>query len=366
MKLSIRKSIVSVLLVALLFGAAVMWGPLLFHWAEERYSADTTQGPAEAEQQRSLVVSGYVDAPQGVAFLYPLESGRVAAVLVKENQSVKAGDVLLRLDEEAARWRVEQARAALQAAKAELAQAQLRPKQYQSKITQQKLAIEERKHQAAAARHQLEKKEDLFRKGFLSEEDEAAIQEKLRQAQAGLKAEEEKLHELQLHDPTQMLDEAQSSVTAKEAQVHLAEYALQQHSLRAPADGLVLRVTVAPGDVLGSDPTEPAVYFAAAEPPIIRLDVEQEFVSRVQVGAPVEIEDFADPQQRWTGKVIRKSSIFLPRRTLVPRRAALLEDDSRSLECLAALDDPDAPVQFGQRVRVTIHFLDAPAGKTES
>src|SRR5438309_997022 len=54
---------------------------------------------------------GFVDVEHGVTPLYPVQPGRVERVLVAEGDGVAAGAVLLRLDDRAARSRVEEARA---------------------------------------------------------------------------------------------------------------------------------------------------------------------------------------------------------------------------------------------------------------
>src|SRR5207244_314359 len=66
---------------------------------------------------QSLVCFGHVDLEQGVAALYPLLPGRVTKVEVRETEAVRAGTVLLRLDDQLARLRVKQAAANLEAAR---------------------------------------------------------------------------------------------------------------------------------------------------------------------------------------------------------------------------------------------------------
>src|SRR4051812_4256882 len=61
----------------------------------------------------AVVCFGYVDGPAGVTPLTPLVAGRVTRVEVRENEPVKAGSVLVRLDDQMARFRLRQAEASL-------------------------------------------------------------------------------------------------------------------------------------------------------------------------------------------------------------------------------------------------------------
>src|SRR5260370_39092634 len=85
-----------------------------------RPAADETTG---ARRGSRVVCLGHVDAERGVSALSPLQSGRVARVLVGEGDAVQAGGVLLRLEDGAARNCVQEAEQDLQASLAQRDQA---------------------------------------------------------------------------------------------------------------------------------------------------------------------------------------------------------------------------------------------------
>ena len=74
-----------------------------------------------------VVCFGTVDLEHGVTSLYPLQAGRVAEVLVRENQVVAEGAELLRLDDSAPRSRLAEAEAALKLSQLQLEQARQLP-----------------------------------------------------------------------------------------------------------------------------------------------------------------------------------------------------------------------------------------------
>src|SRR5437660_9465107 len=103
-------------LIVLVVGAALVSAAIRF--------GRTTAAPAAAAGQprpaathrdgEGVVCFGTVDLEHGVASLDPLQPGRVAEVLVREGQEVPKGAELLRLEDGAARLRLDEATAAVE------------------------------------------------------------------------------------------------------------------------------------------------------------------------------------------------------------------------------------------------------------
>jgi multidrug resistance efflux pump len=122
--------------------------------------------------------------------------------------------------------------------------------------------------------------------------------------------------------------------------------------LKAPRAGTVLRILVGPGDVVGGQPGQPAVLFAADGPQVIRATVEQEFVGHVHEGEPALVRDEADPTATWRGRVRRLAGWYSQRRTILHDPAQM--SDVRTLECLVVLDPGQPRLRLGQGVQVFI------------
>jgi putative ABC transport system ATP-binding protein len=302
-------------------------------------------------KSRLVVCTGYVDVEGGVLSLYPTLPGRVAEVLVRENETVQAGAVLLRLEDQAARYAVQETEAGVQAAEAQFAEAQKAPEQHESVVTQQKAALTAIEHDLVAARLLTARKEQLVKGGHLAREEADASREFVKKLQASEQAEREKLHALKLRDPVQDVARAEADVLAKKALLNKARHALRECSLKAPRDGIVLRILVHSGEVLGASPKQPAVLLCPSGPRIVRAEVEQEFASQVVVGQRADVEDDArNADFTWKGRVVRISDWYAPRRTALPD--GLPAQDARTLECLIQLDPNQPPLRIGQRVRV--------------
>lgn len=300
----------------------------------------------------AVVALGYVDLEGGVASLAPLQSGRVTDVLVHENDRVDAGAALLRLDSTQARLQVSEAKVALETAQAQLATDRQAPQRHAAKVEQQRASAEAAEQRLAAARTLLSRKQQLLKLNQISPEDLKAAEDQVRELQAAVQAETAKLHELQLHDPSQDVRRAELNVAASQAKLDQAQHTLAECTLKAPLAGSVLRILVGPGDVLSSQTKQAALLFAPNGPRLVRAELDQEFANQVHEGQPVVLEDDAPSGQRWTGHVLRVADWYHSRRTILKEPAPPL--DARTVECLIELDAGQVQPRLGQRVRASI------------
>ncbi len=314
--------------------------------------------PSELAQEgapQGRVLSGFVDVEEGIISLYPLVPGRVEKVLARENQNVPKGADLLLLNDRVAKLKLREAEADLKAAEAKLTGARLLPELHQSKLFQLKQGVEVFAKRLSGAQHKLKRAQDLYKTKFMSLEELKAATDQVKEMEAGARAEREKLRSLEKIDPNLDVIQAEANVEAKKAQLEEAKFGLHEQVLRAPAAGLVLRVNVGPGDVLGPIPKDAAILFCINQRRIIRANVEQEFANEIKVGRLVTVEDFINHDStRWQGKIARIADVFMQPRTLQPQRITLSGDDTRTLECIIDLDPGQAPLRLGQRLRVTL------------
>jgi multidrug resistance efflux pump len=334
-------------------------------WATETGRLVHSSGVAESDNHNglssrvlgSVVCFGYVDVESGIRSLYPLQPGRVEEVDVSENQEVRAGTVLLRLDKGQAEGQVRQARADLEAGQVRLSQARKAVRQQQLKEAQQQAVIEAVRQRVKASEWLLARKAEL-RGTLVNDKEFAAAQAQNEEAKAVLCGEQQKLEELKLVDPQESLRLAEIDAEVRQARLDLAQVALGECDLKAPCDGTVLRLLAARGDVLSAQPLQPAVLFCPRGPRVIRAEVEQEFAPRVAVNHEASIEDDNTTAATWRGKVVRVSDWYTHRRSILLE--PLQQNDVRTLECLIELAPGQPPLRIGQRVRVT---LGPPAGR---
>jgi multidrug resistance efflux pump len=312
---------------------------------------ETTPAPLGRGEQ-SVVCIGHVDVDGGITSLYPTQPGRVAEVFVHDDETVKAGTVLFRLDDRPARFLLRQAEQELKEAQLQLDNARKAPQQHEIELSQQRQAIKALEYNIEAERAQLTRLQNLQKSKLGPVEDLEAQTAKVHGLEASLAAQREQLRKLELRDPAIDVERAQVAVTAKATLVEQAQYAVNECSVKAPADGKLLRVLVNPGEVLGNQPRQPAVQFCLQAPRIIRGEVEQEFAGRVAVGQVASIQDDRIPGAAWKGKVTRISDWYTHRRSIL--QEPLQFNDVRTLECIIGLDPGQPEPKIGQRVRVTL------------
>jgi len=347
-RLTIPVSLGVLLLLASLVVAAMS---LRSHAGPSSASVATTATPADDQRWYSL---GYVDIEGGVTPLYPVQPGRVRSIEAQENESVKAGQPLFHLEETIPVLKVSEAKIDLKGAETKLAIAQARREQASKQIEAQKIAI-------AAARKNVKKaqllrdKQKTFEKSGLSGDKETlqAAEITVEQAELAVRGEEQKLvlAEAARREAEGYVATAQANVEAKQAQLKEANHAVEECVVRAPVDGTPLRILVNVGQVLGGNPHQPAIQFAAQRPLLVRAEVEQEFVGRVVEDQNVVIEDHVTGQECARGKVVSLARWYAPRRSVNPEMLSV-NNDTRTLECIIRIESTKQVIRIGQRVRV--------------
>jgi multidrug resistance efflux pump len=321
-------------------------------WALKASSLDGVPVDSNGAADAQVVGFGHVDVESGVVGLAPAQAGRIIAMDVRENQAVRAGDVLLRIDDREAKLRVQQAEGVLKAAEAQLDQAKELPRQHQVKLRMQDSAVQAARHRLLAARHQLDRKRELQQTGNLNASELAAAAELVSEVEAALDVEKDKLRELGDVDPALAAKRVEAEASAAKARLAQAQLALEECLLKAPRAGTILRVQAHVGDLATAQSLQPAILFCPDEARIVRAEVSQEFAHQVRVGAACTIADDSTLDVGWRGKVVRISDWYTHRRSILLEPSQ--QNDVRTLECIVELDPGQAVVRIGQRMRVTI------------
>lgn len=291
---------------------------------------------------------GRVDLDGGVQDLAPVRPGRVVAVPVLEGQTVSAGTVLLRQDEEPSRLLVQQAQAAGCAAQAQLALAEEAARLHPSRIAGQEALVQAARCRVSAAREVLRRKERLHDQALINKEERDAARDEVKALEAVATAEEKRLEGLRGQNPALRVHQAKAEAARAQAQVDEARHALEQCVVRAPAAGRLLRVRCGVGEVVS--PRAAVLVFAPAKPYIVRAEVEQELIHLIEVGRPAVVKDEMNPEWSCKGRVTRISDWYADSPT-IPRRMARFTD-LPTVECVIALDPGHPPLRLGQRMTV--------------
>ena len=336
-------------------GAALILAAVRFQRTAAAPAADVWPPPAAttSREGEGVVCFGTVDLEHGVAALTSIQPGRVTDVLVAENQQVSQGTELLRLEDAGRPHPSGRGRGGRRAGPAATATGgDAAQGLHPIRIAHQQAMRDAMHSRVETARRVLDREQRLAKSAIIIDSDRTINQEKIRELEAMERAEILLLTELKSQDVEVEIRRAESELKAAEARREQARLALEECRLRAPRPGTVLRILVGPGDVLGSQPGQPAVLFAADGPQVIRATVEQEFAGRVKEGMPALVRDDADPAAVKRGRVGRVAGWYSQRRTILHDPSQL--SDVHTLECQIVLEPGQPRLRLGQSVRIFI------------
>ncbi|MFC3942836.1 multidrug transporter EmrA [Pseudomonas gingeri NCPPB 3146 = LMG 5327] len=189
-----------------------------------------------------------------VTLIGPQLSGYVFEVPVQDFQFVKAGDLLVRLDDRIYKQHLDQAQAQLAVQKAALANNQQQRRSAEATIAQRQAALDNSKAQARKSAADLERNQALIADGSVSRReldvtraDNAQTQAAIAQAQAALEISRQDLQTVIVNRGS-----LEAAVASAEAAVELARIDLSNTRIIAPRDGQLGQIGVRLGAYVNS------------------------------------------------------------------------------------------------------------------
>ena len=220
----------------------------------------------------------------------------VKQVLVHEGDAVKQGQLLLRLDDSAARSDVAKAQAQVRAAQADLSAIEHGGNREAVLTLQSELT--KAQGERDAAQRNLEAMQRLLQNGAASPGEVKAAQDRLNAAVADLNLVQQK--QKGRYSPPEI-----SSVQAQKQQAEAAYAAaldvLSKLNIRAPFSGVVYSVPVRQGAYV--NPGDPVVQEADFSTVLVRAFVDEPDVGRLAASQKIELTWDAVPGRVWTGTV---------------------------------------------------------------
>lgn len=250
---------------------------------------------------------GKIDIEGGVVRLAARRDGVIDKVFVEEGAIVKAGEILATLDGTLAGHKLELARS-------ELDEARDQTKPHQIRI--------------AAAQREIRRVEPLVEKKIASQQtlDNATDQ---------------------LHIEEAELVSARARVDTAERHLRVAEREVEEHIVRAPADGQIIQRQARPGNGVSTLNVTPLFLFIPDVPKVIRAELEERFIGAVTVGEKAQVILDSDQNTRFDAQVIRVGRVVGQR---TPSDDPTERQDNRVIDCVLSIDAKD--MLIGQRVIV--------------
>jgi len=270
-KRTLRRIALAGVAVAALFGVGY-WGH--GYWTVGRFEISTDDAYVKADSTT----------------IAPKISGYIGEVLVRDNEPVKAGQILARIDDRDFRVALEQAKADVAAARAAVASKQVQLDAQQSVIDTAKATIEVDKANQTFAEQDNDRYANLAKTGYGSVQNAQSAVAKIAAARAATERDSAALVTAQKQVDLIKADlaQAQATVAHDEAVQRQAELNLSYAAITAPVDGTVGNRTLRVGQYVQAGTQLMAVVPLAST--YIVANFKETQLTDVKPGQKVEVE----------------------------------------------------------------------------
>jgi HlyD family secretion protein len=275
--------------------------------------------PTRSPYPSSVAATGIIESTRENVKVAAPKGGLIQKLSVHVGSQVKAGDVVLLLDNREAKAKVATMEAQLEVLRAALKNEQV--------LT-------------ADAADQFAKVEQLQKQNVSSED-------------------ERKRKEYTLQSMQARVARIEADIKSAQAQVAQAKVELDVLSVRAPRDGTILQVNVREGEYAGTSPTEPLIVLGEVDKFQVRAEVDEQNAPLVFPNQPAVAFLKGSTQKAMPLRFVRIEPFVIPKRSLTGDSAERV--DTRVLQIIFELDRSDTPMYVGQQVDV---FIQRPADKS--
>jgi HlyD family secretion protein len=278
-----------------LIGVAALAGGFFAWRAKQSQAKGETYVTAQVElgDLRETVTATGTLSPLDSVEVGAEVTGRVIKVHVDINDRVEEGQILVELDTEQLKARVEESQAQLWSSQAS-----------------QKNALATSKEAEAKAARTLE----LHKRGLASDQERETADATLDRAKASVSS-------------------AAAQVTVAQAGLKSAQTALSRAIIRSPITGIVLARSVEPGQTVTAGYQTPILFTLAKDlsQMQLKIDVDEADVGKVKDGQAATFVVDAYPKQNFDSKVVRLSNLPKTGTTVITYEGVLTVDNSDRL-----------------------------------
>jgi membrane fusion protein (multidrug efflux system) len=308
----VRKIVILSILVILVVAGSILGGRTVVFY-EHHETTDDAQ------------VDGHINP------ILPRVSGYVEEVPVKENQTVKAGDLLVKIDTRDLQAKMDQNQAAVANARAAVAVA--RANVLAARTRREKDAADVQRYKA------LRDKEEISRQQY-----DAAV------ATAEASA-------AQLQAAQEQVAAAEAQVKQRQADIESARLQLSYTVLTAPVSGIVAKKNIEVGQMVQAG--QPLLAIVDGQDMWVTANFKETQLAKMRVGQPVEVDVDAYPNKKFHARIESLSAATGARFSLLPPDNAtgnFTKVVQRVPVKIVFTDPPDPqhPLRVGMNVSVVV------------
>jgi HlyD family secretion protein len=311
-------------------------------------------GKVTREDLASIVTASGEVKPRNYISIGAEYQGQLTAILVKEGDHVKKGQLLARIDEAQSQADVAAQRAALSSAEADAAASEAALKASEDNITALEATVNRSKTDLERYTLDYQRGQQLFKEGLIPKSDfeqrtavfegqKAAVSEaqsRVVQARA------------QLAQMRAQLAGSQKKIAQTQAGLTRVDDILRKHNAVAPIDGLVTYLPVRVGETVvpGVQNSAASTIMTIADMSIVTAEVkvDETDIVNVKVDQPAEITVDAMPNRTFTGHVIEIGNTAILRSTgLAASTSTTSSQEAKDFKVVVAMDNPPDEIRPG-------------------
>ncbi len=270
--------------------------------APQMYGSQAAPADHSGEAQGwQAVAPGVVEPRSGKIKLVAPVPGRIAQVLVKVNDTVFAGEALIKLQDRTARARLGKADA--QVALRRRIRGSRMPGGRAGDRRRAEEEVVDAEREVVAARAAVDRAAAAWRAGRRSRDDVEKARASLKRAQATLGTRREALRRIEADSSTPLPSENESELNIARFDWRSAQAALDKLTIRAPIDGTILQINQHIGELATPSSQRPLLVLGDLSSLRVRAEVDERDLAAIRVGQSVVIRTTALEEKKFTGTV---------------------------------------------------------------
>lgn len=301
-----------------------------------------------ASPSRPIIGSGRVEPYSEEVLIGSEFDGRLRRVPVEEGDHVKAGQIVAELDSAETVARIALAKSLVREREAALER--LKAGSRQAERREAAATVREAEAVLANARAEEDRRRSALDRGAISRSEFEVTAREAKVAQARLEAARERTTVIVEETRIEDVHRVEAEIESAKARVQEAEALHAKTVIRSPIDGIVLRRRHRAGESI-SRTADPILSVGNTDRLRVRVDVDEDDVARLKLGAATFVTATTYGDQKFPGKVARIGSAL--GRKNIRSDEPTERMDLKILETLIDLD-PGVQLPVGLRVDARI------------
>jgi HlyD family secretion protein len=280
--------------------------------------------------------------------------GEITALLVKEGERVRKGQLLAKIEDTQPVADVEAQKATLSSAEADSNASEAGLKASDENTATMQAALERDKADLARMKAELDRAESLYKEQLLAKQDFDLKKYTFEAQQAAIKQSETRVTQAraQREQTAAQLASTQRRIAVARANLNRVNDILSKRNSYAPIDGVVTNLPVRQGEnvVPGLQNQTGTIIMTIADMSLITAEVkvDETDIVNVSLGQPVEVTIDAIPNKTFKGHVTEIGNTAILRSSgMAASQSAISSQEAKDFKVVVALDNPPDEIRPG-------------------